>query len=460
MNPLIKFGVQWMVMRDYHKLIIFVGIGIVGGIFAFPKSFLSGINVLIGFCILPFAVHIIGKTRFNYAYFSFMLLFGIIAFVYGVRMFYFFMLGFYFLFLAELFLGKLNSIILFLMAFMSPFFHQVAVILGFPIRLRLSEWAGNLISTAGFDATVEGNAMVFNGSTFTVDEACMGLSMLSISMLLGVVSLIHQYRISRSWLTMFSLTIFFAGVFCLNVISNLFRIILLVVFRILPGDPMHDAVGIICLVVYVAVPLIYLSRWMLARYGRKVEVQESAIVLIGKMKTSFLVVFSVAIIWIGVSINTKKQSLSKGATHTDVRMSNFQVTKLNDGITKMEGKELLVYVKPIPEFFTGEHTPLLCWKGSGFEFKTIKKMEISGREIYTGKLVKGGEQLCTAWWYSNGKINTIEQLDWRWRMFKGEENFCLVNITASDEATLFQNLKLILKNDLLIFHNNNNDVSS
>src|SRR5687768_47452 len=141
MTPLVKFGMQWLVARDYHKLIILVGIGIAGGVFAFPLSFVSGINVLIGFFLLPFAIHITDKPRVSYAYFSFMLLFGIIACVYGVRMFYFIMLCFYFLFLSELFLGRLNSIILFLIAFMSPFFNQIVVILGFPIRLRLSEWA-------------------------------------------------------------------------------------------------------------------------------------------------------------------------------------------------------------------------------------------------------------------------------------------------------------------------------
>jgi exosortase N len=456
MTPLVRFGMQWLVARDYHKLIILVAIGLAGGVFAFPLSFLSGINVLIGFCLLPFAIHITGKPRANYAYFTFVLLFGIIACVYGVRMFYFFMLGFYFLFLIELFLGKLNSIILFLIAFMAPFFHQVAVILGFPIRLRLSEWAGNLIEMAGFETTVEGNAVVIQGSTFTVDEACMGLSMLSLSMLLGVVGLIHQYRISGSVLTLFSLTIFFAVVFCLNLMSNLFRIILLVVFRIPPEDFMHDVVGIICLVVYVAGPVIYLSRWMLARYGKKMEEQETTIAPISRVKTSALVLLSLAILSTGIGIDSRKEMLSKGVQQ-DVRLSNFQVTRLDHGITKMEGKDLLVYVKPIPEFFTGEHTPLICWKGSGFEFETIKKIEIFGRQVYTARLVRGEEQLFTAWWYSNGKTNTIEQFDWRWRMLKGEENFCLINVTAPDEPMLLQNLEAIFKNNLLTFHNNSHD---
>jgi len=104
----------------------------------------------------------------------------------------------------------------------------------------------------------------------------------------------------------------------------------------------------------------------------------------------------------------------------------------------------------------GEHTPLLCWKGSGYKFKSIKEIIINGNKIYSGQLIKPGSQLYTAWWYYNGEIQTIDQLDWRIRMIKGEEKFCLINVTAKDEISLNKNLNLIFKNKLLSVNNNFN----
>ena len=118
---------------------------------------------------------------------------------------------------------------------------------------------------------------------------------------------------------------------------------------------------------------------------------------------------------------------------------------MEQGITKLYNDEMLVYVKPIPEFFTGEHTPLLCWKGSGFEFRSVKKVMVDEKEIYSGRLEKPGETLFTAWWYDNGEIVTIDQWNWRVRMLKRENKFSLLNVTARTESALLKNVKLILE---------------
>jgi exosortase N len=455
---LVKFGVRWVVANDYHKLILLVALGIVGAVFAFPWSFLSRTNVLIGFCLLPLALIVNGKQRINYWYFGVMLVFGVLAYRYNVRMFYFFMLAFYFLFLWEGIVGRLNQIVLFLLVFMSPFFHQVAVILGFPIRLQLSEWAGKLLELAGLTIRVEGNMMVMNGSIFTVDEACMGLSMLAISMLMGVVVLVHHYRISDTRLKLVPLSLFFVSVFLLNLLSNLLRIVLLVLFQILPEDPMHEIIGIVCLILYVMVPLFFLSKWFVTRFGKK-AIMEHGTSRFDALATTCLALLSITVVFVGVRINHQKQ-LQNRFSHADVELANFQITKINDGVTKLYDENLLVYVKPIPEFFTAEHTPLLCWKGSGYEFKSIKKTRVSGKNIYTGKLVKDDKQLFTAWWYSNGEVETIEQFDWRFRMLKGEENFCLVNVTANNETLLMQRLESIIKNNLLVINSKKHERKS
>ena len=454
MSPELKFALRWITGKSYHTLAMLLLAGIVGGVFAFPAYFLSGSNVLLGFCLLPFAMFFSGTRRFNYVYLLLMISFGAVAFAYNVRTFYFFMLAFYFLLVVESFLGKTNSLVLFVIAFMSPFFHQISVILGFPIRLQLSQWAGSILAIAGLDIQVEGNMMILNGSLFTVDEACMGLSMLAISLLMGVAAIAHHYRVFESRLNLFYLTLFFTGVLILNLISNLLRIIVLIIFQVLPDNPMHEVMGVACLILYVVIPLYFLSQWMVKKFGKhfkKVDQTEG----VDAFNKSLLVTLAALVIMIGFRIDIQRKFPSPIA-HANVRLPNVQVVKMNEGITKMYNEEMLVYVKPIPEFFTGEHTPLLCWKGSGYEFRSIKKTLVAGREIYVGQLEKPGEKLFTAWWYANGKTLTIDQWEWRSRMLKGEEKFCLINVTSKNEKTLTENVTSIFENNLLSLKNENN----
>src|SRR5690349_18915593 len=95
-------------------LVFLLLIGVVGGIFAFTLSYFSNLNVLIGFCLFPFTFLITGPRRNNVFYIIPMILFAALAVIYGVRICYFFSLAFYFLWLTELFVGRLNVLILFL----------------------------------------------------------------------------------------------------------------------------------------------------------------------------------------------------------------------------------------------------------------------------------------------------------------------------------------------------------
>ncbi|HZI25565.1 MAG TPA: exosortase N [Chryseolinea sp.] len=443
MSPLLTFGMRWMVSKRYHTLAMFLCAGLAGGIIAFPASFFSGTNVLLGCCLLPLAIFFHQKQRLNITYLLLMVFFGVVAYVYSVRTFYFFMIAFYLLFLLELWIGKIDAIILFLMAFMSPFFHQISVILGFPIRLTLSQWAGATLSFAGFDIIVEGNTMLLKGTSFSVDEACMGLSMLAVSLLMGIAAMVHHYRQSGLRLSLFALGSFFFVVLLLNLISNLLRIMLLVIFKVLPDHPMHDVVGVLCLIGYVVVPLYFVSRLFINKFGKHALRMEESHPL-NLIRKSLLVISATAIVVTGIHVNMQRIEPVQIA-HATIEPENFKVSKMEQGITKLYNDEMLVYVKPIPEFFTGEHTPLLCWKGSGFEFRGVKKVMVAGKEIYSGRLEKPGETLFTAWWYDNGETVTIDQWNWRVRMLKHERKFSLINVTVNDETTLSKNVKLIFE---------------
>lgn len=428
------------------ELMITLALAIVGCIVAFPQEYVSVSNFIIGILLLPFCFFIQGAKRTNYFYLFITLLFAICSLLYQLKIFYFITIAFYILFIIELLIGEVNSLALFLMGIMSPVFLQVAVILGFPIRLQLSEWAGAMMSTAGLDIAVEGNMMVLSGFSFTVDEACMGLNMLAISLLMGIFVLIHLYRKEQRILSFGFLLLFFVSVFLLNMLSNLFRIQMLVIFKVLPENILHEIIGVACLVLYVMMPLYYIGRYFVSRWGKSIVHIQSHELVNSRLKvTGYLLGLTV----MSIGFFIKPTRAEAETFHARVKYGDAVPEKLAGGITKLYDKKMLIYVKTIPEFFSGEHTPLICWKGSGYSFKKITKMNIGNQEVLYGVLAKGDNELHTAWWYTDGKMKTIDQLEWRTQMMKTGNRFCLINVTTANEYELQQELQSIFNSSEL-----------
>jgi exosortase N len=443
---LIYIRIIWS--RELGWLIGWAGLAVAGGAIAFPPEFLAGSNVWMGFCLFPFVLFVNGKQRINYIYLVIVFLLGIIACLYAVRTFYFFTLFIFILFLLEMHWGQLNRLVLFLLLFMSPFLQQIIVILGFPIRLQLSDWAGYLLAQAGLNIQVEGNMMILDGAAFSVDQACIGLNMLATSLLMGVFLLAHQYRTRRLSLSFPYLLMFFFIVFILNVGSNLLRIIILVLFRIGPEHVLHEWIGIACMLLYIVVPLYFLGKWVIGKFGKPLHRDDvDAPVRITTQGRIALTVISVLIIMAGSSIR-QSRSIST-LPHILFHRNGFETTLLDGGVTKVYNDTLLLYFKTIPEFFSAEHTPLFCWRGTGYTFREVKRITLQGHEIYIGRLWKTESSLYTAWWYSNGTFHTVDQLTWRLHMLTGKPRFVLVNVTASSEDILLQELNTLLSRENL-----------
>ncbi len=113
---------------------------------------------------------------------------------------------------------------------------------------------------------------------------------------------------------------------------------------------------------------------------------------------------------------------------------HFSKKYLAHGVVQYSSDSLLIYVKPIRGFFSSEHTPLICWEGSGYRFsESGEQILADGRRIYTGILKNdAGETLQTSWWYTNGTTETVSQLRWRWLDLTGAEPFFLVNFTRNN----------------------------
>jgi exosortase/archaeosortase family protein len=352
----------------------------------------------------------------------------------------------------------------------------MSVVLGFSLRLELSKNAAVALRLLGFDAAAEGNIIRFEGKEFSVDPACMGLQMVEVSFLFCLFLLgLFERRTGRHLsLPVLAAVIFSVGV--LNLIFNQLRIIFLVFFNILPENPMHDVAGLAGLALYVFVPVWFGLRWVyrfaprstpppapplkgrgVAAYTVEYATARSTSPLpfrggagggVERAKGAGALIFTFFIAYFAVTqtsqneshVNNQKALVPAGLP------AGCATQTLVDGVVKYSNDSLLIYVKPVRGWYSTEHTPLICWQGSGYEFGKVQEQKVGEIVCYAGTLEKKGEPvLHTAWWFDNGHECTINQGRWRWLDAGGAPGFSLVNVTARDKTVLENQLRKMLE---------------
>jgi exosortase N len=121
---------------------------------------------------------------------------------------------------------------------------------------------------------------------------------------------------------------------------------------------------------------------------------------------------------------------------------------VEDKVVKFTNDSILIYIKPIAKFWGSDHSPTICWAGSGFQFTKIQPITVENHRIYTGILQKDSVLLHTAWWYDNGLDKTIAQSRWRLQAASGQEGYRLINITVKDTTLLRRQCAFFLKQNL------------
>jgi exosortase N len=389
---------------------------------------------LIGTGLLAFIIYMVPVREKSLRFLPVVLLFFIGSFFVQELTFRYLTLLFATIFAIESLYGKISSLIFWVLIIISPLFKYLSEVFTFPIRLQLSEWTGMLLQVAHFPVIVTGNVIHVNGSDFRVDPACMGLQMTGFSLLAGIFLLVHYQRSSRKELPWFVTALSMILVFGLNTLSNLMRMLILVIFNISPENPFHDIVGVLCLLIYVWLPVSFTIRYLFKRKGQMVN-ERPLVVLPWKSMVSVL--NCMVLIGCGYLIfQEKKINISSSKVTVVNPTGHYDSRILPNGITRFRNDSALIYVKPIPAFYSTDHSPVTCWKGSGYEFTDVREESVSGNRIYFGTLRKGNDRLQTAWWFTNKQHTTISQMDWLWRTVRGEPGFQLVNVTACDQASL------------------------
>jgi exosortase N len=227
--------------------------------------------------------------------------------------------------------------------------------------------------------------------------------------------------------------------FTLNILGNLMRIIMLVVMNISPGNAMHDGVGLICLLVYVAVPLFFAVRLIHQRFAGPVNPPTSLL----QIRPAYLLpMHPLILVSCAFFCFQKPQSNIRSVAATTVSTpQDYEVNQLASGVMQCKNRDALVYIKPIPAFYSTDHSPATCWTGSGYHLGRISEKRIGGNTVYIGVLKNGSGELQTAWWFSDGHSTAISQLDWRWKSIVHNRRFQLINVTANNAKELDKEVK-------------------
>jgi exosortase N len=369
-----------------------------------------------------------GSPRFFWASLFFFALFILIP----AKTFFYLSVAAAGLFFAEIFYGRINLLPQLVLIAMSPWANTIADLFSFPIRLQLTKLAGTLLSLITEHVQVQGNMIIYNGNEFSVDPACMGLQMIITSLLCGMILIgFYQKKLNKS-LRGWQIINILGLIILLNIIANLFRICCLVQFNILPDTFMHEMIGIICLITYVIIPVMLLSKWIVERYGvLKQDIRGTYYI----RSTSGMLLRN-SILAICLLTGMLHVGIDSQLTTNIPAIAGYHTQSLPGNVIKLENSHSLVYIKHIPGCYYTEHHPMLCWKGSGYEFRQVQERRIDGSIVYTALLQQGNDILYTAWWYENGLESTTSQLQWRWDVFRGAHPYSLVNVTATNEAQL------------------------
>ena len=231
---------------------------------------------------------------------------------------------------------------------------------------------------------IEGVNFYINGAKISIDTACMGLSMFKTGLLVGAIVMTLEERKQKRYFSVFQIIAFCVIIVCLNLISNYFRIITLILLNCTEENALHHAIGLICFIMYQVLPMLFLIR--------SFKPKKEEINIVETKKSVLPILFAFAII----AITT---AAMKNELQLDLLSNLNPKYKIEKGewvekeVFKIRDKEKLIYIK------TPSHKPLICWTGNGYKIIESKEIVLDGEKIWYNKMEKNNAQYISLWWY-------------------------------------------------------------
>ncbi|MES2543712.1 MAG: exosortase N [Bacteroidota bacterium] len=234
---------------------------------------------------------------------------------------------------------------------------------------------------------IEGVNFYINGSKISIDTACMGLSMFKTGLLTGAVLLTLEEKKQKKYFSVFQIICFCFIIVFLNIISNYFRIITLIVLNCSEENILHYGVGLICFLLYQVAPMLFLIRYF------KPQLKEISPTVFENKWKSIFIVFTIVI---ATSFEMKKEIKLDLLTNLNSKYDIKNGKWVGREVFKIQTPKTLIYIK------TPSHKPLICWTGNGYKIIESKEILINNEFIWFNKMEKNNVQYQSLWWYECG----------------------------------------------------------
>ncbi|MRX67131.1 exosortase N [Flavobacterium resistens] len=231
---------------------------------------------------------------------------------------------------------------------------------------------------------IEGVNFYINNAKITVDTACMGLSMFKTGLLSGAFILTLEEKKQSKYFNILQIFLFCVVVIILNIISNYFRIITLILFQCTQENVLHHTIGILCFVFYQIVPMLFLIHFFKPKTE---EIQTE------KQQHKFVIIIVATSILFATSFEIKKIQPNNLLENLSSEYSIQNGTWVNNEVFKISTPSKLIYIK------TPAHNPLVCWTGNGYKIIEKKETARGNQKIWQVKMEKNNIQYNSYWWY-------------------------------------------------------------
>lgn len=260
---------------------------------------------------------------------------------------------------------------------------------------------------------IEGVNFYINGAKITIDTACMGLSMFKTGFLAAATLLTIGERKNKSYFNIVQIIFFCFIVIVLNVTSNFFRIIILVLLDCTQENLLHHSVGLVCFLLYQICPMLLLIRYLKPNQKDDQEITDQMNWF--PVLTAFVLVFITSL----EMYKTQNFNLLENIS------SEYAINKgkwVNNEVFKISETNRLTYIK------TPSHKPMICWTGDGYKILESKMIQLNGSKVWFDKMEKNKTKYNSYWWYECGGKKYTSFVDVMFQKLIHNETVRLINV--------------------------------
>lgn len=262
---------------------------------------------------------------------------------------------------------------------------------------------------------IEGVHFYANNAKITIDTACMGLSMFKTGLLIGAILLTLEEKKQQKYFGIIPIVIFCFIVIILNILSNYFRIITLIILDCTQENTLHHLVGLLCFGMYQVLPMVFIIRYFIpicATIGSaNFKFKKVSIIL------TFVVLFI-------TSLEIKSPQNNDFLKNINEEYNVQDGIWVNDEVFKIVSPNKLIYIK-VPS-----HNPLICWTGNGYDVVETKEIVVESEKIWFNIMEKNNMKFQSLWWYECGGKKYTSFLEVMCMKLFYNQPIRLINVTS------------------------------